>query len=142
MNLVFFLEEPSAKEAINGILPNALNREEINIKYVVFQGKQDLEKQIERKIRCWQTPNAKFIVLRDKDSGDCMAIKGRLYEKCKSAGREDALIRIACHELESWYLGDLEAVEKGLGINGLSKLQNGKYKTPYNKKEISKSERF
>jgi len=129
MNLVFFLEELSAKEALSGVLTSVLSRE-INIKYIVFQGKQDLEKQIERKIKNWLAPDTKFIILRDKDSGDCITIKKSLYEKCKSAEREDTLIRIACHELESWYLGDLEAVEKGLGISGLSKLQNGKYKTP------------
>jgi monomeric isocitrate dehydrogenase len=42
-------------------------------------------------------------------------------------------VRIACHELESFFLGDLAAVEQGLGISGLSRQQNNrKYKVPDN----------
>ena len=36
------------------------------------------------------------------------------------------LVRVACRELESFYLGDLAAVEKGLGLKGLKKKQQGK----------------
>ena len=50
------------------------------------------------------------MVIRDKDSDDCIALKQRLLEKCHAAGKSDAVVRIACHELESWYLGDLNAV--------------------------------
>lgn len=53
-------------------------------------------------------------MLRDKDSGDCVETKNRLAGICRDAGKPNALIRIACHELESWYLGDLSAVEQGL----------------------------
>ena len=41
------------------------------------------------------------------------------------------LIRIACHELESFYLGDLQAVEQGLKISGIATLQKkAKYRAP------------
>ncbi len=41
------------------------------------------------------------------------------------------MIRIACHELESFYLGDLQAVEQGLKINHLARQQqNKKYRSP------------
>jgi hypothetical protein len=41
------------------------------------------------------------------------------------------LIRIACAELESFYLGDLNAVELGLGISNLAKKQQErKYRSP------------
>ncbi len=54
-----------------------------------------------------------------------------------------SIVRIACHELESFYLGDLTAVEKGLSINNLSKKQNRtKFKNPDNlnnaKEELQK----
>jgi hypothetical protein len=42
-HLVFFLEEPSAREMLQGILPNILS-DEISTQFVVFEGKQDLEK--------------------------------------------------------------------------------------------------
>jgi hypothetical protein len=41
------------------------------------------------------------------------------------------LVRVACRELESFYLGDLVAVEMGLGISGLAAKQNTrKYRNP------------
>jgi len=128
--LVFFLEEPSARELLNGVVPKLLPPA-ITFRCVVFEGKQDLEKQLPRKLRGWQQPGCRFVVLHDKDSADCMAVKQKLQAICASANKPDALIRIACHELESWYLGDLRAVERGLQINGLAKKQQGqKYRNP------------
>ena len=97
----------------------------------MFEGKQDLEKQLERKLRGYLTPQAKFMILRDQDSGDCKIIKERLLKICQTAGKPEALVRIVCRELESWYLGDLAAVERGLGFMGLASQQNkAKFKNP------------
>jgi hypothetical protein len=63
------------------------------------------------------------VVLRDKDSGDCARIRQRLVEKCARAGKPGTLVRIAIHELESWYLGDLAAVETGLELRNLARKQ-------------------
>jgi hypothetical protein len=124
--IVFFLEEPSAEAMLQGLLPRLLP-EGLTTRFVVFEGKQDLEKQLLRKIRGYRG-DAHFIVLRDQDAGDCKKVKRRLVKMCAEAGKPDALVRIACHELESWYLADLAAVEKGLGVNALVRLQN---KNPY-----------
>ena len=72
------------------------------------------------------------MVLRDKDSANCVEIKNRLIEKIKRTGKQDhALVRIACCELETFYLGDLFAVEKGMGLSNLAKMQRThKYRTP------------
>lgn len=64
-----------------------------------------------------------FLILRDQDSGDCRLIKENLLKKCRAANKPETIVRIACHELESFYLGDLAAVEKGLGLGNLSKRQ-------------------
>ena len=126
--LVFLLEEPSAKVMIQGILPNIITEEELNIaiRYIVFEGKQDLEKQIIRKLRLYNNPDAAFIILRDRDSGDCQTIKNKLKQKCVEANKSEAIVRIACSELESWYLADLEAVEKAFNKTNLSSRQNEK----------------
>ena len=124
--IVFFLEEPSAEAMLQGLLPRLLP-EGARTRFVVFEGKQDLEKQLVRRIRGYRG-NARFVVLRDQDAGDCRIVKKRLVEKCAEAGKPNALVRIACHELESWYLADLAAVENGLGVNALVRLQN---KNPY-----------
>jgi len=128
--LVFFLEEPSAKEMLKGLLPSMIP-EYIQVRYVTFQGKQDLEKQIVKKLRGWRTPDTFFVILRDQDNGNCVEIKENLMNKCREAHRDNTMVRIACTELESFYLGDLKAVEDGLGIPGIAEKQSlKKFQSP------------
>lgn len=128
--LVFFLEEPSAKEMLMGLLPRLFS-DTLSYRYVVFEGKQDLEKQLVGKLRAWQNPDSLFVVLRDKDGANCAQVKENLVAMCRLAGKPNSLVRIACHELESWYLGDLAAVEKGLNLSGLTKRQQQrKFRAP------------
>ncbi|MGC8490759.1 MAG: DUF4276 family protein [Syntrophobacteraceae bacterium] len=128
--IVFFLEEPSAKEMLKGILPRFLPSE-FNTRYVVFQGKQDMEKQLERRLRGWLLPDSLFVILRDQDSANCQDVKAGLVELCVKSGKGEALVRIACKELESFYLGDLEAVERGLELRGIADKQGKrKFRSP------------
>lgn len=130
MYMVFFLEEPSAREMLRGVLPKILP-EEIVAQFVVFEGKQDLEKRLPIRLRAWRQPETVFVVLRDQDSGNCFKIKASLNAKCAQAGRQDVLVRIACHELETFYLGDLAAVSTAIGPKSLSKNQQKvKYRNP------------
>ncbi|KHD08910.1 hypothetical protein PN36_10255 [Candidatus Thiomargarita nelsonii] len=128
-HIVFLLEEPSAKEMLEGLLPRLAP--EVSYRCIVFEGKQDLEKNLVKKIRAYRVPNSQFIVLRDQDAGDCYTIKQKLVELCQKANKADSLVRIVCRELESWYLADLKAVELGLKISGLAKHQGSqKYRSP------------
>jgi len=130
--LVCFLEELSAAEMLKGILPRLLP-EEVVCKFVVFEGKQDLEKQLVRKLRGWLMPNSFFLVMRDQDTADCEEVKNRLVNLCREAGKPEALVRVACRELESFYFGDLKAVEKGLGLSNIAaKKRKVKYRIPDN----------
>jgi len=129
-NLVCFLEESSAEEMLKGVLPRLLSGD-IEYTYIVFDGKQDLEKQLVRKLKGWLKPDSVFLVMRDQDSADCKAIKKRLKNLCREAGKPKALVRIACRELESFYFGDLNAVEKGLGLSVVAKHhKKSKYRNP------------
>lgn len=128
--IVFFLEEPSAREMLQGLLPRILP-EGVVARHLVFKGKRDLEKNLAGKLRGWQAPDSAFLVLRDQDAGDCVVIKNRLQELCRQAGKEGVVVRVACHELESFYLGDLRAVENALSVTGLARQQeNRKYRLP------------
>ena len=130
MQLVCMLEEPSAKEMLKVVLEKLLPN--VPIIWMVFEGKQDMEKRVENRLRGWQRPDTYFLVMRDKNSGDCRLIKSSIAEKAQNSGKMDkTLIRIACHELESFYLGDLQAVETGLQLKSISKQQNkSKYRKP------------
>lgn len=128
--LVFCLEEESAKVLLEGILPRLLP-DNWTFMCIPFKGKQDLEKNLARRMRGWLKPHTQFVVMRDQDAGDCVILKNRLAELCVQAGKPNAMIRIACRELESFYFGNMEAVEKGLQIDNIAKLKTkAKYRNP------------
>jgi len=130
INLVCLLEEPSAKEMLEGLFPRLLP-EGVTPFVIPFEGKQDLEKQLVKKIRGWNRPDSVFLVMRDQDAGDCKVIKSHLVELCQQAGKPNTVVRIACQELESFYFGNLVAVETGLGITGLAhNARKAKYRNP------------
>ena len=131
-DLVFLLEERSMKEMLEVLLPRILPE---TIKYICIahEGKSDLERSIPRKLKAWNSTITKFVIVRDQDSGNCSQVKQQLLNLSRQGQQFNILIRIACRELESWYLGDLEAVEQCFKIKQgkLSKLQNNqKYRNP------------
>lgn len=93
---------------LDGLLPRIFPG--ISFLCVPHEGKQDLEQSIPRKLRAWREPGVCFVVLRDNDGGDCKSLKQRLRNLCLEGHREDALVRIACQELEAWYIGDPDAL--------------------------------
>lgn len=130
--LVFLVEEASAAALLQTLLPRIISSG-IGWRVVPFEGKQDLERQITRRIRAYQNPYAKFIVLRDQDSHpDCRRLKANLLGLCAQSGRQqDCMVRIACTELETFYLADLAAVEAALQVGGLGRhQQNRKFRAP------------
>lgn len=131
ITLVFFLEERSAQVLLEGLLPRLLPPEQVTFKLVPFEGKQDLERQLVRKLRGWRKPDSYFVVLRDQDAARCEVVKEGLVALCREGRRPEALVRVACRELESWYLGDLAAVERALGVSKLAgKQRQRKYREP------------
>jgi hypothetical protein len=115
-DLIFLLEEPSLKNVLEMLLPKIIPNS-LTYQLIPHQGKQDLAKSIPRKIKAFQfSPTTKFIIVHDQDSHDCIQLKTELLTICQKAGQSDILIRIVCRELESWFLGDLAAVEKAYGL--------------------------
>lgn len=130
--LVFLLEEESAKAMLESLLPRILHAD-IRLRFIPFEGKQDLERQMGRRLRGYVNPRARFVVLRDQDSApDCRDVKAGLAERCEQTGQAaKTLIRIACRELESFYLADLSAVEQALGVKKLARQQgSAKFRCP------------
>lgn len=123
--LVFLVEEPSIAEVLDVLLPSLIP-EGILHQIVPHEGKSDLDKSIPIKLRGWKEPGVRFIIIRDNDGGDCIALKARLIRLCTDNGREDTMIRIVCQELEAWYLGDLRAVSNAYQNPSLAEMQNKK----------------
>ncbi|WP_203143109.1 DUF4276 family protein [Marinobacter mangrovi] len=129
-HLVFLLEEPSAKNVLDHVLPQCLP-DTVTYQCIPHEGKQDLEKSIPRKLRGWRQPGTYFVVIRDKDQSDFETVINRLSNLCHSGGRPETLIRIAIHELESWFIGDLDAVAAAFGEPKITKLKRtAKYRDP------------
>lgn len=132
IHLVFLVEEPSMRSFLEELLPRVLP-DNLSYDILAHEGKTDLEGSIPRKIRGYNIPGyqIRFVILRDQHGGDCITVKRRLQQICVQAGCNDVLIRIVCSELESWYLGDLAAIETAFQISNLASLQNNRsYRNP------------
>lgn len=76
-------------------------------------------------------PDSAFIVLRDQDAADCRAVRARLAMLVDESRRVPSLVRVACRELESWIIGDWQAVADAFERPSLSKLSaKERYRDP------------
>jgi len=118
--VVFLLEEPSMKAFLEGLLPRIAPA--IRFILVPHEGRHDLVKSFPRKIRAWRTPGVRFVIVHDQDSADCVELKRSLQAAVPLERRNDTSIRIACRELESWLLGDLDALAEAFDQPDLADL--------------------
>jgi hypothetical protein len=127
--LIFLLEEQSMKEVLEIILPQIFP---CNIPFVCIphKGKSHLRKSIKNKIIGWREPDVQFVIVHDQDSAVCTDLKEEIFKLVCDARRPDTLIRIACTELESWFLGDFDAIEKGFNINLSTKRNRALFRNP------------
>jgi len=127
--IVFLLEERSMKVLLDGLLPRLFPN--IQFLCIPHEGKQDLEKSIPRKLRAWKEPGVRFVVVRDNDNAACESIKDNLLTLCRNSDRTDSMVRLACQELEAWYLGEPEALATAYSNQDLVKLERmAKYRDP------------
>lgn len=110
--LIFMLEEPSMKVLLDSLVPRVLPGWQPNQHFlcVKHEGKSDLDKSLPRKLKAWQSPGDRFMIVRDNDNADCSVVKRNYELMCQSCGRPDTVIRLVCQELEAWYLGDLHGL--------------------------------
>jgi len=114
MRVEFLLEEASMVNVLRELLPKILPsgyRVGENCFLRPHQGKSDLKRSIPKKMKAFSNQEVKIVILHDQDSNDCIKLKKELTELCKTNGTCPFLIRIVCRELESWYLGDMAAIE-------------------------------
>ncbi|HLP91904.1 MAG TPA: DUF4276 family protein [Nostocaceae cyanobacterium] len=132
MHIEFLVEEPSAKEALQNLLPKILC-EDITFNIHSFWGKDDLFKKLPNRLKgykSWLPDDDRIIVLVDQDSENCITLKEKLEQIAIDAGfvtktstntsQFQVLTRIAIEELEAWFFGDIEALVKaypGVSLN-------------------------
>lgn len=111
--IVLMTEEPSMLVTLESLITRFFPQRVKDRDWMVsaFSGKSDLEKNIPIKMRGWKWGNPFFIILRDADGGDCVALKEHLAGLANPWDTEYK-IRVVCQELESWFIGDCEAVRK------------------------------
>lgn len=118
-HLEFLVEEKSMAEVLKVLLPRILPEGwMLDVNYFIrpHEGKSDLKRSIPKKLRGFaqnKEQTTGFVIVQDQDSNDCRKLKKELAEICeenKSANIK-FLVRIVCHELEAWYLGDMPAIQ-------------------------------
>jgi hypothetical protein len=136
MRVEFLLEEPSMANFLEIVLPRilptgfALNE---NCFLRPHNGKSDLQRSIPRKVRAFSNfhESTKIVVVHDQDSNDCVTLKNTLRDLCERSGQCPVLIRIACRELEAWYLGDMDAIECAYPVFKAAQYRNrAKFRNP------------
>jgi len=123
MHLEFLVEEPSAEAALQNLVPKLIS-EDVSFNIHVFQGKQDLLKNLPKRLRGyrpWLPDDWYIVILIDKDQEECVELKQKLEEiACNEEfitrtnagpnGKFTVINRIAIEELEAWFLGDVAAL--------------------------------
>lgn len=137
MRIEFLVEEYSMKVFLENLLPRILPENiKLNEHYFLrsHEGKSDLRKSIPYKVRAFNNLNTPvgIIVLQDQDSNDCFLLKEELQSLCNAQQSNiKCLIRIVCRELESWYLGDMNAIQMAYPNFNPRKYRNkAKYRNP------------
>ena len=128
--IIFLTEEMSMevtiKELLKRLVPMLNEGKDFFIQS--FNGKSGLEKNITKRMRAWNYGDPTFVIMKDADGGNCLFIKERLARFARASGK-NFKIRIVCQELESWFLGDSEAVQAAFPRAQISN-RTVKYRNP------------
>lgn len=128
--IVIFTEEESMNAALEGLMGTQFPHliQGLDWFLIDFNGKSDLEKRFPDRMKKWNYGDPLFVILRDNDGSDCKKLKKRL-EKLASPLKKPFKVRVVCQELESWFLGDNQAVNTAYPRCRFSN-ETAKYRAP------------
>lgn len=81
------------------------------VRILSHDGFGDLKNSIPKKLNSQHHIMTRFIILCDADNADCAARKRQLVDLVPPNKRSKTIIRIACRELESWYIAQPDALQ-------------------------------
>ncbi len=111
MKLIIFVEEESMAITLH-ILLEKIGTCKSMFQIKAFEGIGSLKKSLKQKLNSWNTPNTQFLVLFDSDGKDCKVRKIEFQQIINETNKiNQTTIRVVCQELESWFLGDRDALE-------------------------------
>lgn len=112
-------------------------------KIISFKGKPDLLAKLPQRLRGyrqWLPDDWRVVVLADADNENCRTLKERLERIASDAGfmaktaacseRFQVLNRLAIEELESWFIGDEEALRAAYPRVARNLAQKERYRDP------------
>jgi len=133
--LEILVEEPSAQETLRCLLSKII-RGRVRVKVLNLGSKYNLLKVLPARLAAYREriksgEQIRIVVLVDRDGDDCEKLKSRLERMAGDAGlptktspdtggRFCVLNRIVVEELESWFIGDPEALQRA--FTGLPKI--------------------
>lgn len=137
----FFTEELSAKITLQSLLPKIVPEgTEYNI--YSFNGKFDLLKKLPKRLRAYHHDPLsahKVVIMIDRDNKDCHELKNdleryveraNLISKRANPAQFQVVTRIVITELESWFIGDMEALLTAYPSIPTSLQSKSKYRNP------------
>lgn len=123
-HLEILVEEPSMEAFLRALLPGLLG-DAVSFKLYPHQGKRDLLDKLPNRLKgytTWLPPTWRIVVVVDQDEDACEQLKQRLEQMAAATGLRtrtaagstawQIVNRIAIEELEAWYFGDWQAVQK------------------------------
>ena len=142
MHIKFFLEEPSAEEALRHILPKIFSPH-VTCIFHAFEGKDDMLEELPKHLKGhqWIPDDWRIIVLIDEDRQNCHELKTELEKAAHEAGfvtkssaapNEDFQVvnRLAIEELEAWFFGDVQALHAAYPRIPENLQSKAKYRNP------------
>lgn len=123
-HLEILVEEASMEAFLRALMPGLLG-DAVPFNVYPHQGKQDLLDKLPNRLSGyarWLPPTWRIVVVVDQDDDACAELKKRLEQMAAATGLRtrtaagstvwQIVNRIAIEELEAWYFGDWQAVQK------------------------------
>lgn len=142
VHIKFFLEEPSAEEALKHLLPKIL-ADDVSYEFHTYEGIDKMLIELPKRLKGLKgiPDNWRIIVLIDEDRKDCnelkeflekVALEADFVTKSSAAPNENFQVvnRIAIEELEAWFFGDVEAMHAAYPRIPKSLQSKAKYRNP------------